>query len=76
MPRRPAIVRFLDACVSGDDSRAVRILDEITPWRGLAEVAADVAGPALVRAISAQLATGREELAAGLEGLARTLRNG
>lgn len=76
MPDRPALVRFLHACLDGDETRAARILDRLTPWRGLAEVAADVAGPALVRVVVAQLSEGREALADGLEDIAARLRSG
>jgi len=74
MPKRPAFVRFLLAVVKGDESRAVAILDDMTPWRGVAEVAADMAGPPLVRTLIEQAGEGREALADALEEAAAELR--
>lgn len=75
MPSRPLFVRFLDACLDNDEDKAARLLDRMTPWRGIAEIAADVAGPPLVRAVIGQLEQGRDELADGLEHIAGRLRS-
>lgn len=74
MPKRPAIARLLRAIARSDEGKAIAVLDEMTPWHGLAEVAADLAGPALCRALIQQAESGREELADALEELAAELR--
>jgi hypothetical protein len=51
MQNRNPVVRILACAARGDVDGAVRALDRLTPWKGFAEIAADVAGPPLVRAL-------------------------
>ena len=57
MTGRSPIVRILACAARGDTDGAVRALDRLTPWKGVAEIAADIAGPPLVRALACAGAT-------------------
>ena len=49
MPRNPQALRqFVMAFCLGRRSEMIQIIDEATPWRGIREVAADIAIPPLV----------------------------
>jgi hypothetical protein len=73
MQNRNPVVRILACAARGDVDGAVRALDRLTPWKGFAEIAADVAGPPLVRALVEAMQDGREIIAAELRALADEL---
>lgn len=73
MQKRNPVVRILACAARGDVDGAVRALDRLTPWSGMAEVAADLAGPPLVRALVKAMQDGREIIAQELRELADEL---
>ena len=73
MQKRNPVVRILACAARGDVDGAVRALDRLTPWGGMAEVAADLAGPPLVRALVKAMQDGREIIAQELRELADEL---
>jgi len=76
MNPRPLFVRVLDACLDNDEDKAVKLLDRMTDWRGIPEMASDALNRPLARVLIAQLDHGRDELADGLEHIASRLRSG
>lgn len=73
MKGRNPIVRILACAARGDTDGAVRALDRLTPWKGVAEIAADIAGPPLVRALVRGMQDGRDVIATELRELADEL---
>lgn len=74
MRGRNPIVRILACAARGDEAGAVQALDRLTPWKGVAEIAADIAGPPLVRALVRGMQDGRDALANELRELADELQ--
>jgi len=70
MPKTLALLRY---ALLGHRRKGIALLDEMTPWRGVPEVAADLAGPALFDALAQGVQMSRTEAVERLRELADEL---